>query len=162
LGARWHLREIRYHVPPAVLVRLAAAGIDTETAVTHLNQVVKEFGIFIDVDKTGSLEEAPYQRTIVDDIPPMPLRETRDLNLALLGVGLGGEPPPPRVDPALDAARLQGSQAQQSLAAAQAEIAALRAEITALRSSRTWRTMEPVRWLSGAVRGLTNGAGRAP
>jgi hypothetical protein len=78
LGARWDLKEIRYHVPPNTLAEAAASA---EFAVTHLNQVVKEFGVFIQVNKGQPASPHTPHRTLVDEAQPLPMRSTRELNL---------------------------------------------------------------------------------
>jgi hypothetical protein len=80
IGARWDLKEIRYHVAPATLAQCAKLGMSEDFAVTHLNQVIKEFGVFIEVNKTDQPRPCTLVRTIVDDILPLSMRETRELN----------------------------------------------------------------------------------
>lgn len=82
IGARWDLKEIRYHVLPATLEQAAKLGMSEDFAITHLNHVVKEFGVFIEVNKSGSRRNQHVpRRTIVDDVPPKTMRETREVNL---------------------------------------------------------------------------------
>jgi hypothetical protein len=80
IGARWDLKEIRYHVLPATLQAAAKLGMSEDFAVTHLNHVIKEFGVFIEVNKTKPPRPHTPLRTIVDDVPPATMRETREVN----------------------------------------------------------------------------------
>ena len=87
LGARWNLREVRYHVSPLVLSRLGHAGILAETAVMHMTDVIKEFGVFIEIHKSDAFtSNRPFQLTIVDDVPGILLHETRTTNLRPIDV----------------------------------------------------------------------------
>jgi hypothetical protein len=72
--------EVRYHVPPKILATVAAMGMSADFAITHLNQVVKEFGVFIEINK--GRPPSPHQplRMIVDEDPVLQMRDTRELN----------------------------------------------------------------------------------
>lgn len=50
-GGRWVLTEVRYVVEPSVLGDLRSRGVDLEFAVNHLQNVVRELGVFITVEK---------------------------------------------------------------------------------------------------------------
>jgi hypothetical protein len=96
LGARWLLKEVRYHVDPGVIASCEKLGICADFAVNHLFNVVKEVGIFIEIDKTHSLDPGAFERTIVDDVATVPLRESRNRNRRVLSVGAyvpGGSTP---------------------------------------------------------------------
>lgn len=92
LGGRWFLEEIRYHVDPRVIESLEDIGIEADLAINHFNNIVKEFGIFVLIDKTGTStrQHWVFDRTMVDESsmyggPPM--RDSRELNRRLLTVG---------------------------------------------------------------------------
>ena len=80
LGARWNLKEIRYHVAPNTLAEARKLGMSADFAITHLNQIVKEFGVFIEINKSQPPSAHAPLRMLVDDVPFRPLRETRELN----------------------------------------------------------------------------------
>jgi hypothetical protein len=110
LGARWDLKEIRYHVPPNTLAEAAALGMSAEFAVTHLNQVVKEFGVFIQVNKGRPASPHTPRRMLVDEAQPLPMRSTRELNLRPLAV----EPAPVASQEARELAKLRRELALES------------------------------------------------
>jgi hypothetical protein len=85
LGARWDLKEIRYHVRPEILKQAAALGISEDFAITHLNQIVKEFGVFIEINKGRPPNPHAPVRMIVDELDHPPIRETRELNRRPVG-----------------------------------------------------------------------------
>lgn len=92
LGGKWFIEEIRYHVDPLVIKSLEVIGINPDLAINHFNNVVKEFGMFIVVDKTNgsSRQHWVFDRIMVDDTAAYggpPMRETRNLNRRLLTVG---------------------------------------------------------------------------
>jgi hypothetical protein len=105
IGARWDLKEIRYHVPPATLAAAAAAGMSEDFAITHLNQVVKEFGVFIEVNKSRPPNPHAPVRMLVDEVPDPPMRETRELNRRPISTTL----PVTQVEPELAQLRLEVS-----------------------------------------------------
>ena len=92
LGGKWFLEEVRYHVDPRAIESLEDIGIPADVAINHFNNIVKEFGIFVVVDKTGlsKRQHWVFDRIMIDEVslyggPPM--RETRELNKRLLTVG---------------------------------------------------------------------------
>ena len=90
LGAKWFIDEIRYHCDYRELECFAARGIDADFAINHLINVVKEFGVFITIDKSDSRTEPCWifeRKTVRDLTPHIPLRETRDLEPRLLTTG---------------------------------------------------------------------------
>jgi len=62
--------------------RLRPAGMSEDFAITHLNQVVKEFGVFIEVNKSRPPNPHAPLRMLVDEVPDPPMRETRELKPA--------------------------------------------------------------------------------
>lgn len=92
LGGSWFIEEIRYHVDPRVIESLADIGIGEDIAINHFNNVVKEFGMFIVVDKSGTSTRKHwvFDRVAVDETTAYggpPMRETRNANRRLLTVG---------------------------------------------------------------------------
>lgn len=91
LGAKWFLEEIRYHVDTRAIESLQDIGIHPDLAINHFNNVVKEFGVFIFVDKTDRpLMHWVFNRVMVDDSSQYggaPMRETRNENRRILTVG---------------------------------------------------------------------------
>jgi SAM-dependent methyltransferase len=58
LKSRWHLREIVYVVEPRILVDLERSGLASlDFAIRYWKGIVKEFGVFIEVSKTGRTAE---------------------------------------------------------------------------------------------------------
>lgn len=97
LGARWDLKEIRYHVRPEVLQQAALIGMSEDFAITHLNHVVKEFGVFIEINKNRPDNPHNPKRLICDEVDDPPMRETRELNLRPVSAVVPPPPAPQRI-----------------------------------------------------------------
>ncbi len=90
LGARWFLTEIRYHISIATQARLREMNIPEDFAIDHYNNIVKEIGIFLTIDKTSTpRDRTAFRRTIIDHMPDKGMRETRELNIRAIGTGPG-------------------------------------------------------------------------
>ncbi|MET4184966.1 hypothetical protein ABIB94_007095 [Bradyrhizobium sp. JR7.2] len=103
LGARWDLKEIRYHVRPEILAQATALGMSEDFAINHLNQVVKEFGVFIEINKARAPTPHRPLRMIVDELDHPPMRETRELNRRPVDTAVPAPKlPEPVPDPAIE------------------------------------------------------------
>src|SRR5476651_2181490 len=89
LGGKWFLQEVRYHCDPNVIASCKNAGLTPDFAINHMVNVVKEFGVFIQIDKTNQITRDPgaFERCTVDDVGCPPMRDTRNLNRTLLTQG---------------------------------------------------------------------------
>jgi tetratricopeptide (TPR) repeat protein len=67
LGAQWILQEIWYRVEPFVLEDIKNEGIEIDFAVCYLRDIIKEIGVFIRVDRTGSTGPGNYGRFVCHD-----------------------------------------------------------------------------------------------
>lgn len=90
LKSKWYIKKIRYHCDYHLLECLASRGIDADFAINHMINIVKEFGMFITVDKSDSITTPHwvFERELCSEIEVhKPMRETRDLDLVLLSTG---------------------------------------------------------------------------
>lgn len=81
LHSRWDLKEIRYHIRPEILQQCGALGMSEDFAINHLNNIVKEFGVFIEINKGRAPNPHQPKRLIIDEVDHPPMRETRSLKM---------------------------------------------------------------------------------
>jgi hypothetical protein len=64
LGFQWILQKVRYSVEPFVIQDMNISGINIYFIVSYLHDLIKEIGVFIRVDRTGSDGPNNYRRSI--------------------------------------------------------------------------------------------------
>ncbi len=63
LKARWILKEITYIIDPEVLIELYRNKITVDFALKYYKDIVREFGVFIEVNRGYQGENLPIKRT---------------------------------------------------------------------------------------------------
>src|SRR5262249_30324962 len=63
-GSQWILQKVRYGIDPHVLEDLKSANIDIDFAISYFREVIREIGVFVRVDRNGSVGPSNYSRSI--------------------------------------------------------------------------------------------------